>query len=134
MELREKQKKEAVKRMRKLGMIAGVIKDFEKEDRLQQSENGGMLYWIDDETKEAVKKFEEQYGGLVYHLIKSFTEIGIMYAMLYVSAHEEEWEYDMEDIEGRSVVAYVYNADHPELSELGGVSIRPSFGGLVRTA
>lgn len=45
-------------------------------------------------------------------------------ALLYVSAEEEEWELDREDLKGRVPLAYVANLDAP---------IAPVNGGLVRT-
>ena len=54
-------------------------------------------------------------------------------ALLYVSAEEEEWELDREDLEGRVPLAYVANLDAPDCSELGSIGIAPANGGLVRT-
>lgn len=53
--------------------------------------------------------------------------------MLYVSAEEEEWELDREDLDGRISLAYVANLDAPDCSELGSIGIAPANGGLVRT-
>ena len=53
--------------------------------------------------------------------------------MLYVSAEDEEWELDREDLEERVPLAYVANLDAPDCSELGSIGIAPANGGLVRT-
>jgi uncharacterized NAD-dependent epimerase/dehydratase family protein len=95
----------------------------------------GILYWVEEENiKQAVAEFEEKYNALVYHVIHTVTNFGNLYAFLYVSEHEEEWEMDNDDIENyKQGVAYVYNATNPEFSELETIGIEPMNGGLYRT-
>ncbi|MDD3832239.1 MAG: hypothetical protein PHW00_06280 [Clostridia bacterium] len=109
------------------------IREFEKEDVINQSEHGGMLYWLDDKQKEYVKEFETKHNAVVYHVIHNYTDMGEMLAFLYVSAEEEEWEYDHDDLKYGCVCAYVMNLDDEWCSEFGSIGIRPQFGGLVRT-
>lgn len=80
-----------------------------------------------------VPDFEKENNGLVYHVIKSHTTIGLMYSLLYVSEYEEEWEMDMEDLGTGHALAYVVNKDMPDCSEFGTIGIEPSIGGLRRT-
>lgn len=132
-DLKEMQVKEAIERMKMLHIMDRPIKEFEKEGVLNLSEGIGLLYWLDDEEKKMVADFEEEYGGVVYHVIKTFSTLGLMYSLLYVSKHTEEWEMDRADIqEGRAFV-YVVNKDMPDCSEFGTIGIRPSFGGVIRT-
>lgn len=132
-ELKERQKAEAVKRMKKLGILEQPIKEFEEEDKLNLSESGGILYWLNDEQKKMVENFEAEHNGMVYHVIHQFTNIGELYNLLYVSEYVEEWKMDMEDLGAGQALAYVVNMDMPDCSEFGTIGIEPSVGGLIRT-
>ena len=98
------------------------------------SENGGFLYWLNDEQKEIVSEFEQEYYALVYHVIHNFTEFGELLTFFYVSDDDEEWEYDRADLKEGYACAYVKNLTDDICSEFGSVCFRPQFGGLVRTA
>lgn len=132
-ELRTKQKAQAVERMKKLGIMEQPVKEFEDEGKLNLSENGGLLYYLNEDEQKMVDDFEKENNGLVYHVIKSRTTIGLMYALLYVSEYLEEWKMDMEDLEEGQALAYVVNMDMPDCSEFGTIGIKPSVGGLIRT-
>lgn len=131
-DLRNKQVEEAVKRMKMLHILPRAIQEF-KSGVINRSEEMGLLYWLDDEEKEMVKKFEEEREGVVYHVIMTETTMGRMYSLLYVSKHTEEWEMDRADIHEERVFVYVVNKDMPDFSEFGTIGIRPSFGGVIRT-
>lgn len=131
--LRELQRKEAVKRMWKLRLLKQPIKEFEEEGKLNRSESVGMLYWLSDDEQKMVDDFEKRCNGVVYHVIKTNTNFGAMYSLLYVSDSEEEWDMDMEDIANGQALAYVVNVDYPDCSEFGTIGVKPSFGGLMRT-
>ena len=131
-DLREMQVKEAIERMKMLHIMDRPIKEFEKEGVLNLSEGIGLLYWLDDEERKMVADFEEEYSCVVYHVIKTFSTLGLMYSLLYVSKHMDEWEMDRADIlDGRAFV-YVVNKDMPDCSEFGSISIIAANGGLVR--
>lgn len=133
-EFKELQKLEAVARMKILKMHENAIKDF-WHGVLNCSEYGGILYWLDEEKRKLVERFEQRTGGMVYHLIESVTTIGTMLTMLYVSKNESEWESDREEMTADGyVVAYVENVTYPDCSELGWVVVKPQFGGVVRVA
>ena len=131
---KKKQKQEAIERMKMLKLYGNVIREFEKEGIVNLSENGGFLFWLDSDQQAIVNEIESEYGILVYHVIRSFTEFGELYALLYVSKDEDEWEYDREDIQHGIALAYVKNVDDDSCSEFGSIGIKPQFGGLVRTA
>ena len=84
-------------------------------------------------SEQLVADWEEESGGIVYAAILSNMVFGRCLALLYVSAEDEEWELDREDLEGRVPLAYVANLDAPDCSELGSIGIAPANGGLVRT-
>lgn len=131
--LREKQKQEAIERMKMLKIYSQAIKEFEKENVINVSEHGGILFWLDDEQQEMIKRFEEKYNAVVYHVIHNYTEFGELYSLLYVSQHENEWDYDKDDIKHNIALCYVVNKDEESFSEFGSIGIRPQFGGVIRT-
>lgn len=90
---------EAVSRMCRLGMMPQVITKFRKQGTVLKSETVGILYDLNDEEKKAVADWEEKSGGIVYAAILSNMVFGRCLALLYVSAEEEEWELDREDLE-----------------------------------
>lgn len=132
-ELKIKQKREAIERMKMLKIYSQAIKEFEKENVINVSEHGGILFWLDDEQQEMVKRFEEKYNAVVYHVIHNYTEFGELYSLLYVSQHEQEWGYDKDDIKHNIALCYVVNKDEENFSEFGSIGIKSQFGGLVRT-
>ena len=129
---RAKMLEEAVGRMRCLRMMPQVITKF-RQGTVLKSETAGFLYDLNDEEKKAVADWEEESGGIVYAAILSNMVFGRCLALLYVSAEEEEWELDREDLDGRVPLAYVANLNAPDWSELGSIGIAPANGGLVRT-
>lgn len=130
----EQKKIEALERMRTLKLYPNIIKEFEKENIVNMSENGGFLYWLTDEQKEIVSDFEAEHDALVYHVIHDFTGFGELLAFFYVSDDDEEWEYDREDLKAGYACAYVKNLTDDMCSEFGSVCFKQQFGGLVRTA
>lgn len=148
-ELREKQKQEALWRLKFWALHPRVLRDFQS-GVLNKSESFGALFWLSDKEEDAVAKFEAKWDALVYHCILSKTEIGRMLTMLYVSKHPEEWSDDRADllegqaisldigdglsrkVVGHTIYAYVENLDDPELSEIGSVMVSSLYGGMVR--
>lgn len=128
---REEMIQEAVERMKMFKMLKSVIKDFQK-GVLNLSENGGCLFWLEDEEKQLVQEYEHRTDNVVFHVIKSYTDIGLMYSLLYVSPFKEEWEEEREEMQEGIHIAYVYNMAWPDCSEAGCILVRPSIGGLKR--
>ena len=131
---KEQKKQEALERMKLLSLYPNIIREFEKDGIVNMSENGGYLYWLDDEQREYVSDFEEEYNALVYHVIHNYTEVGEMLTFLFVSDYKEEWEMDREDLQSGIICAYVKNLSVDWCSEFGSVGIKPQYGGLLRTA
>lgn len=131
--LKIEQKLEAIKRMKKLDIYTQVIKEFEKDNVLNKSESGGILFWLDENEQKMVKEFEEKYNATVYHLIHNYTEYGELYSFLFVSQYKDDWDYDNEDLNNNRSLVYVKNIDEDAFSEFGSIGIRSQFGGLIRT-
>lgn len=126
-------KAEAIKRMKAMGIFKDAIKQFEEDDIVMISEPPiGGLYWLNDEQKRVVKSFENEYGGLVYLVVRSYTNIGTMDHLFYVSKHEDEWEMDNDDIAENYACVYVINHDMPECSEFGTIAWKNVGGGILR--
>ena len=130
----EEKKTEALERMKMLNLYPNIIREFEKDNILNLSENGGFLYWLDDQQKECVSEFETEHNALVYHVIHNYTEFGELLTFLYVSDSKDEWGYDRADLKDGYACAYVKNLDEEAFSEFGSIAFRQQFGGLVRTA
>lgn len=129
---REQMVEEGAARMVMLKMLPQPIKEFREEGKLNMSENGGFLYWLNDEQKKIVKDWEEEHEGVVYHVIHNFTNFGEMLTFLYVSKYKEEWEMDREDLRAGYPLVYVMNLSMPDCSEFGSVGVQPSVGGVKR--
>jgi hypothetical protein len=134
MDFRAKQEAEAVERMKLLELYPTVIKEFINEKVINKSEHIGILYWLDDDEKQFVKDFEDEYNAVVYHIVKTYTTIGCMLSVFYVSDDESEWESDREDIKIGEQLCYVKNIDNDDCSEFGYICFRKNCGGLMRTA
>lgn len=130
---RKTQKLEAIERMKMLKIYKPTIEEFEKDDVVNVSEHGGILFWANEEQQEMVKQFEEKHNAVVYHIIHNYTEFGELYSLLYVSQHQEEWDYDKDDIKHNIALVYVVNKDEDAFSEFGSIGIKSLFGGLART-
>lgn len=93
---------------------------------------GGLVGCIDtinydERYAKVVKKFEEIYGYVVYHVIESYGSI----ALLYVSNDEEDWECERL-FDNTYISAYVHNLESLELSEFGDIVVSSSEGALIR--
>ena len=133
---KEIKKAEAINRMKALDLYNPYVKAFKDKDEIFMSEMTGGVYEFNSNTElcNKVKEFEAENEALVYHVIHTFTQFGELYNFLYVSDHEEEWEFDNADIKAGYALAYVWNKDDEWCSEFGSIGVRGKFGGIVRTA
>lgn len=118
-------KEEAIKRMKLMGIFDQTIKQFEDEDKVSVSEPPlGACFWIDGETLERVENFEKMHNALVYHVIKTYSNLGVTEEYFFVSDYPDEWDLDKEDIKFQKQMVYVYNVDIPDCSEIGTIGFR----------
>lgn len=132
----EEKRAEAIKRMKAFGFFSDTVKLFEKNGTPLSSEPPwGAFYALNDQQKAAVHEFEEEYGGLVYSVIRSFhQELGVIDNLLYVSDEKDEWPWDWGDIENMCPCVYAVNYNTPEFSEFGSIGVKMGAGaGLIRT-
>lgn len=131
----EEKRAEAIKRMKAFGFFSDTVKLFEKNGTPLSSEPPwGAFYALNDQQKAAVHEFEEEYGGLVYSVIRSFhQELGVIDNLLYVSDEKDEWPWDWGDIENMCPCVYAVNYNTPEFSEFGSIVVKMGAGaGLIR--
>ena len=130
---REIKKEEAIKRMRAMNIYSDAIKQFKNADIVMVSEPPlGGLFWLNDEEKEMVSKFEQENNALVYLVVRSFTNLGIMDNIFYVSDYQDEWEMDNADLNENYACVYVINHDMPDCSEFGTIAWKSVGGGILR--
>lgn len=132
--MRDKQKAEAIARMRMLDIFPETIKQFDCDGKVSISESlARAFYWAEGWDLDRIEQFEEDHNALVYLVIRSYTTYGKMDSYLYVSQYEEEWTQDREDLKNRLPLVYTFNFADPQLSEIGYISIEKTVaGGLAR--
>ena len=130
----EIKKKEAVERMKLLGIFEPTIEQFRDEGLVSISEPPlGAFYWAEGEDLERIREFEKEHNALVYVVVRSFTSLGKMDSYLFVSDDTEEWEGDRMGCKDGEVFAYVYNHDIPSYSEFGYIGVKRTVAaGLAR--
>lgn len=146
MNIREKQSKEAQRRMIALGVPNEVINRFVAFGTKFFAGKTGSEYkpissrplhkkW--ECAFDRISEFEAQHNALVYLVIRSESLVGIMDSYLFVSASEDEWGQDC-DLLSRDEPCphvYVYNVTSPKCSQFGYIPIKKTDGGgLYRTA
>lgn len=130
---REIKKVEAINRMKAMNIYSDAIKQFKNADIVMVSEPPlGGLFWLNDEEKEMVSKFEQENNALVYLVVRSFTNLGIMDNIFYVSDYQDEWFMDNADIDEHYACVYVINYDMPDCSEFGTIAWKSVGGGVLR--
>lgn len=142
MAVTDRQRQEGISRMAQLTDI------FELNPNLVKYLREGKLYYsyiamglfgcidtitYDPEYTRVCRKFEEETGAYVYHVIESDTYFGKMLAILFVSSGEDETGWKFERIEGENILAYVYNLTE-EFGEYGSILLTSDNGALLRKA
>lgn len=122
---------EAFIRMKEMDLWLPVRNDFKKSGKIYMSEFGGAVYDLNEEAEKAVREASEY--GLPYHVVRSQTSLGDMYAVLFVSKWSEEWNTEHRDPRTGEIVACVHNATHG-ITEIGSITVEKANGGLSRTA
>ena len=132
--MRDKQKAEALVRMKLLGIFPETIKQFNRDGKVSISKPPvGAFYWAEGWDLDRIRQFEDKWNAAVYLVIRSYTSFGKMDSYLYVSRFEAEWELDRADLIRNEALSYTVNLDAPDLSEAGYVGFKRTIaGGLLR--
>ena len=148
-EMKELMKKEAQRRIKTLSIHPNATKEFLEKGIINKSERttvrvhmgdgkintctAGALYWLTNEEMQVIKKIEEKWNILVYHVLHEHLEFGECYDLLYVSNFDDEWTDERVDLEQNQPFVYVYNKSEPDFSEFGYIGIQQAGGGIIRT-
>ena len=129
---REKKKEEAIARLEMLGVKGFDIKIFKKGDRPLFCFPIGFGCLADDDDMTIVESFEREHNALVYALICDGSPV---YCLLFVSDNGDEWEeIDRKDLRNNMAIAYVYNKEAPDRSEMGSVGLELNDSGNLYRA
>ena len=70
------------------------------------SEFGGILYDLNEDAKTAVSAVKDR-GDIPYAVCRSQTEIGDLYAVLFVSPDKNGWDFERPDREGNCFCIHI---------------------------
>lgn len=130
---REDLKKEAIRRLHRIGIIEEAIDLFEEDDIVSVSENPyGLLFELSEEAKELVNEFESEYNKLVYLANFAKTEFGGILSLFFVSDRTDEWVWDNRELDRGCSFVYCLNIDAPDFSEFLSIKFETSNGGIKR--
>ena len=123
---------EVISRMTKLHLWNNIITRYKKDKTIFMSETAGIIYELNEDAKKAANYVKEM-GYTPYHIIRTNTTFGELYAVLYVSNNTEDWTLERYNEKDNIITSCVYNKDTNSY-EFGDIGISPANGGIVRTA
>lgn len=128
----EKQKAEAISRLKLMGINENVRRQFEESGTVMLCVSGRFRPLTEEEQAEA-RQFERAHDATIFLAVRWFTMFGTLDALLFVGKYDEEWEMEQEDIKAGYAMSYCINYDYPECSEMGSICFRITRdGGIVR--
>lgn len=130
----EEMKRETIRRMELLKLDARTIRDFEWDGSVSLSQQIGDQIFLqpsDDEISARVKRFEQGYECLVYHVLWADSPmVGECWSLLFVSPASSDWNSERKYIESSGLVyAYVESEMEDGVSE---IMVQPQNGSLIR--
>lgn len=130
----EEMKREAISRMELLKLDTQTIQDFERDGSVNLSQQIGDQVFLqpsDGEISERIKRFEQEYDCLVYHVLWADSPmVGECWSLLFVSPASSDWNSERKYIESSGLVyAYVESEMEDGVSE---IMTEPRDGGLIR--
>ena len=135
----KKQKTEAIKMLRALGLMKEVRDAYDNDGVVYYSERQNklfpaVLYFLHDKEEYAAAKerFEAETGAVVFHCILTHTEFGDLLDMLYIPKEETDWLSMERGAREGEFVSYCLNLSDG-FAEAGYIGVRPALGGLMRT-
>ena len=136
--------KEAVNRMRQLGLYEITVNNFTESGTVKKSVRTRItgigsqpiitasIYDLSKEQQKCIADFEKEYDSFVYHVIETHFEFGIVNDLLYVSNNTDQWEMEQEDLSYKTPCVYCVNTTYPDYSEFGSIALEPRGTGLIR--
>ena len=136
---REEQRTEALKRLNSWKTDGFLQMAFENNklavcERFHGLTGSGFIEAseLPKEILAQVRELEERHGLMAYAAIKTETEFGLLYDILYVCKDKEDWEMDAELMEDNVAMSYCINTTEPAFSEFGTIGLASMYGGLYR--
>lgn len=126
----ENLKEKGLNMLRFLRVYINVIYDYKYKDRLNRSENNGILFWLSEEEQEMVNTFEKENPNCkVYHIIKTKSlDFDTVYDLLYVTDDEDFIKKAKEDLKDGLVLSQTISP----FPESGLIKVKSINGGLFR--
>lgn len=113
-------KREALSRMKMLGLSLSTREEFEKGNILKSCAD--KLYYLNAYENEIVEEFEHAYNAYVYHIIQT----GDVYSILYISG-DGYWDKERDSTAMRHPGACVYDVGKQIFVDIG---VRNNYGVL----
>lgn len=130
MSMHEKQKAEAVLRMKRMGIREDVVREFETSGTVMLCCDG-QYHPTDAELSEEIRRFEREHNATVFLAVRMFHVLGTLDAMLFVGRYAEEWEMERANIKDGYAMSYCVNHDYPDCSEMGSIVFRVTKDGAI---
>ena len=115
--LKERQKAEALKRMRLIGLREDYIRDFEQNDRVHISTEDGSHVDMDEQCLNRIRRLERVICATVYLVVRTYRGGGVMDALFYVDDFEKGWATDRAFLKAGYDISYVVNYRNPDNTE-----------------
>lgn len=119
---RETMKLEALERMKRLNIKQDIRDLFGASEKILCS-NYDRVTEVPSMILKEIKKWEERYGNLVYHVVYSELYGCKIYNALSVSAYKDDWNFENALIDDVRSMAYTINVTIPEYSESGSIQL-----------
>lgn len=135
----EKKKAEARRRLESLKADQSIVKYFNVDMVLVSEPPLGVMTPLKfyKELSASIAAFEKEHNCLVYHVIRSYTEIGTLDSYLYVSDYQEDWKFERPYFVSNNnytLACYVNNLSDEYCSEFGSIGIKVTkHNGMIRT-
>lgn len=121
-------KREALLRMRKLGLSDEAVTRFERDGAVSRGCPGGCAP-LDSEASAFIGKLEE-HGLTVYYVLRSETGIGEIDSYLYVGGDAERWAFERSELDNGRAAAYFCVKRIPRYSAFCTVGLLRSADGI----
>ena len=137
---REEQLQEALRRMKAWG-VDGFAEEALQKDTLAVFERFYgfkkddfivLANRIPEDILQKARELEEEYNLFVYMVVRTITEFGDLYDLIYVSQENSDWDIDKELMEDNVTMSYCINTTIPEFSEFGTIGLGNKLGGMYR--
>lgn len=130
----QEMKKEALRRMEKIGLHTEVCANYAEKDTLFYSD-GVVTQPIQKRVIIAhkVQAFQEENPDkLLYFILCTESPYGVLLNYLFVTDKQEEWTEDQSDIDMGFIFCYVENLSFSHCSEYGTIGIQKIDNGIKR--